>query len=44
MVTEHVSMATQWDPVLRLQDCLQTFSQKYNHYIVTVVMVTCFVM
>ena len=29
MVTEHVSMATQWDPTLTLQDCFQMFSQKY---------------
>ena len=29
LVTDHASMATQWDPTLTLQDCIQMFSQKY---------------
>jgi len=36
MVTEHVSMTTQWDPSLTVQDCFKTFSQKY----VVIVMIT----
>ena len=41
MVTEHVSMAAQWDPTLTLQDCFQTFSQKYANDN-PVAIVTCF--
>ena len=29
MLNEHISMATHWDPVLKLQDCFQAFSQRY---------------
>lgn len=37
LVTDHASMATQWDSTLTLQDCIQMFSQKYvdkseNHH------------
>ena len=43
IVTNHVSMATQWGPTLTLQDCIQMFSQKYVDQVI-ITMVTCYIM
>ena len=39
MVTDHSSMATQWEQELTLQDCLRSFSQRCVNDII-IVMVT----
>jgi len=37
MVTEHSSMATQWEQELTLQDCLRAFSQRCVNDIIVIV-------